>query len=88
LVSKAKIKKLLDLTPKGLGVPYVEFKVIRQGTVIPISSGFLEKNLVDGEFQGLSNKPLQARFGHFFHELCYFVFFLCSEGSLGRAPGH
>jgi hypothetical protein len=54
---------------------------------LQLVSGFFETFLVDVEFQELSNKPLQARFGHFLHELWWFVFFLWSEGSLGRALG-
>jgi hypothetical protein len=31
--------------------------------------GFFETFLVDGDFNWFSNKPLQARFGNFLHEL-------------------
>jgi hypothetical protein len=50
--------------------------------------GFFETFIVDGDLKGLSNKPLQARFGQFLHELWGFVFFVWNEGSLGRGLGH
>jgi hypothetical protein len=30
--------------------------------------GFFETFIIDGDLKGLSNKPLQARFGYFVHE--------------------
>jgi hypothetical protein len=54
---------------------------------IQFECGFFETFMVDGDWRGLSNKPLHARFGHFLHKLWQIVFFLSNEGSLGKGVG-
>jgi hypothetical protein len=41
----------------------MEFKDFGYRTTISICNWIFETFLVDGKFKGLSNKPLQARFG-------------------------
>jgi hypothetical protein len=47
----------------------MEFRDFGHATTIPICNWIFETFLVDEKFKGLSNKPLNAKFGHFLHKL-------------------
>jgi hypothetical protein len=54
-----KVDTIALLTPKGLWIPYMEFRDFGHTITIPISNWIFETFVVDGKFKVLSNKPLE-----------------------------